>query len=60
MLSKNIETFIACDAEYEDAETVLFGAPFRFYDIEPAGNPLRQPGDPQRIFRAGDLQSLSG
>lgn len=28
MLSKNIETFIACDAEYEDAETVLFGAPF--------------------------------
>lgn len=28
MLNKNIETFIACDAEYEDAETVLFGAPF--------------------------------
>ena len=28
MLSKNIETFIACDAEYEDAETVIFGAPF--------------------------------
>lgn len=25
---KNIETFIACDAEYEDASLVLFGAPF--------------------------------
>jgi agmatinase len=28
MLEKNIETFIACDAEYEDAGIVLFGAPF--------------------------------
>ncbi len=28
MLSKNIETFIGCDAEYEDASIVLFGAPF--------------------------------
>ncbi|MCI6496579.1 MAG: agmatinase [Anaeromassilibacillus sp.] len=28
MLNKNIETFMACDAEYEDVKTVLFGAPF--------------------------------
>lgn len=28
MLNKNIETFIGCDAEYEDAKIVLFGAPF--------------------------------
>ena len=28
MLEKNIETFIGCDAEYEDAALVLFGAPF--------------------------------
>ena len=28
MLNKNIATFMACDAEYEDAKTVLFGAPF--------------------------------
>lgn len=28
MLNKNIETFMACDTEYEDAKTVLFGAPF--------------------------------
>ena len=28
MLEKNIETFIACDAEYEDASIVIFGAPF--------------------------------
>ena len=28
MLSKNISTFIGCDAEYEDAKIVLFGAPF--------------------------------
>ncbi|MGN1386991.1 MAG: agmatinase [Bacillus sp. (in: firmicutes)] len=28
MLNKNIETFIACDAEYEEADIVLFGAPF--------------------------------
>lgn len=28
MLNKNVETFIACDSEYKDAETVIFGAPF--------------------------------
>lgn len=28
MLNKNISTFIGCDAEYEDARIVLFGAPF--------------------------------
>lgn len=28
MLSKNVETFIACDCEYNDAKTVIFGAPF--------------------------------
>lgn len=28
MLGKNIETFIGCDCEYEDAKIVLFGAPF--------------------------------
>ncbi|MCQ2145755.1 MAG: agmatinase [Bacteroidales bacterium] len=28
MLERNIETFIACDAAYEDADIVIFGAPF--------------------------------
>lgn len=28
MLNKNIETFIGCDAEYEEAGIVLFGAPY--------------------------------
>ncbi len=28
MLNKNVQTFIACDAEYEDARIVLFGAGF--------------------------------
>lgn len=28
MIKKNVETFIGCDSEYEDAEIVLFGAPF--------------------------------
>lgn len=28
MLNKNIETFIGCEAEYEDARVVIFGAPF--------------------------------
>lgn len=28
MLSKNIEAFIGCDAEYNDADLVIFGAPF--------------------------------
>lgn len=28
MLKPNIETFLACDAEYNDAKLVLFGAPF--------------------------------
>lgn len=27
-MKKNIETFIGCDGEYEDAKIVLFGAPF--------------------------------
>lgn len=28
MLKKNIETFIGCEAEYEEADIVLYGAPF--------------------------------
>ncbi|QTD42925.1 agmatinase [Sporosarcina sp. Te-1] len=28
MLNKNIETFIGCDSEYNEADLVLFGAPF--------------------------------
>lgn len=28
MLNKNVEIFIACDSEYDAADTVLFGAPF--------------------------------
>ena len=28
MLKKNVETFLGCDAEYADANIVLFGAPF--------------------------------
>lgn len=28
MLNKNVETFLACDADYSDAKTVLSGAPF--------------------------------
>lgn len=27
-MKKNVETFIACNAEYEEAKVVLFGAPF--------------------------------
>ena len=27
-MERNIETFIGCDAEYEEAKVVLFGAPF--------------------------------
>lgn len=27
-MDKNIQTFLACDAEYQDADVVLFGAPF--------------------------------
>lgn len=28
MLNKNIETFLGCDADYEESKVVLFGAPF--------------------------------
>ena len=28
MLNKNVETFIGCDCDYEEAQIVLFGAPF--------------------------------
>jgi agmatinase len=28
MISKNIESFIGCDADYRDADIVLYGAPF--------------------------------
>ena len=27
-MNKNVHTFIGCDSEYEDANIVLFGAPF--------------------------------
>ena len=27
-MTPNVETFIACDAPYEEAKIVLFGAPF--------------------------------
>lgn len=27
MLKKNIETFLGCDREYDEAKIVLFGAP---------------------------------
>ena len=27
-MEKNIETFIGCDSSYEDADIVIFGAPF--------------------------------
>ena len=28
MLNRNVETFLGCDAEYDEARSVLFGAPF--------------------------------
>lgn len=28
MLNKNVQTFISCDSEYQDAKIVIFGAPF--------------------------------
>ena len=28
MLNKNMETFLCCDSDYEEAGVVLFGAPF--------------------------------
>ena len=28
IMKKNIETFIGCDAEYDESKVVLFGAPF--------------------------------
>lgn len=28
MLNKNVETFLGCDADYHEADTVLYGAPF--------------------------------
>lgn len=28
MLKKNVETFMGCDADYRDADVVLFGAPY--------------------------------
>ena len=27
-MNKNIQTFLACDADYDQADLVLFGAPF--------------------------------
>ena len=27
-MNKNVSTFIACDAEYDESKIVLFGAPF--------------------------------
>ena len=27
-MNKNVQTFVGCDKEYEDAQIVIFGAPF--------------------------------
>ena len=28
MLNKNVETFIACDCDYDNADTIIVGSPF--------------------------------
>ncbi len=48
MLKANIETFLACDASYEEAGIVLYGAPFELNHFVPPGHPVRLTGDSAR------------
>ena len=57
MLKANIETFLACDASYEEAGIVLYGAPF---DSTTSYRPGRLTGDPLGILWAGIVFAVPG
>ena len=58
MLKANIETFLACDASYEEAGIVLYGAPFD--STTSYGHPVRLTGDPLGILWAGIVFAVPG
>ena len=53
MLKANIETFLACDASYEEAGIVLD-------HFVPPGHPVRLTGDPLGILWAGIVFAVPG
>ena len=57
MLKANIETFLACDASYEEAGIVLYGAPF---DSTTSYRPGTRFGDPLGILWAGIVFAVPG
>lgn len=60
MLKANIETFLACDASYEEAGIVLYGAPFDSTTSYRPGNPVQAHGDPLGILWAGIVFAVPG
>lgn len=59
-MNPNIETFIGCESSYEEAEIVLFGAPFDSTTSFRPRRPVRLRRHAPRELRPGDVQSLSG
>ncbi len=58
MLKKNTETFIGCDAEYGEADYVLFGAPYDCTASLSARRAFRKPCRPGGILRVRNLQPV--
>lgn len=59
MLNPNVETFLGCDCGYEEAEAVLFGAPFDSTTSYRPGARFASRVMPGGILRFGNLQPLS-
>ena len=60
MLNKNVETFLGCDAAFEEAGIVLFGAPFDSTTSYRPGTRFGSKAIRARILWPGNLQPLSG
>lgn len=56
MLSKNFQTFIGCDADFADADIVLFGAPF---DSTTSNRPGTRFGPRQMRLESDGLETYS-
>lgn len=60
MLNKNVLNFIGCDCGYDEAETVLFGAPFDSTTSFRPGARFGCQAVRMESFGLETLQSLSG
>ena len=60
MLNPNVETFLGCDAAFEDAGIVLFGAPFDSTTSFRPGTRFASKAMRSGILWPGNLQPVFG